>query len=307
MDGSITVLLAGDDTDAAPVREAAADRPHEYEVRSVDAEREGLLTFERDVDCVVATGSLRQGDAMGLFEGVRRRAPDTPCLLWHDADTPLEAPTGPAGPLVDTVRRDAPVERLFEAVERGVLDRAQSPYPVAEGERERLVAVAASRESVAAVTPALDRLTSLAKRHFKVPVAFVGLVGRREEQLVACAGANWDRFDRSNTVCTYTVLDADVTAVRDTRLDARFADNDTLQSMGIRAYAGAPLLVDGARVGAFCLADGRPRSFSAVEREDLRLFAEDAAEAVDHHRTGAADTPVDATDRFPTVEVEERD
>ncbi len=59
--------------------------------------------------------------------------------------------------------------------------------------------------------------------------------------------------------------------------DPAFRDVPTVQSLGVRAYAGIPLITDdGQAIGSFCAIDFEPRQWSPLDVEILTELAASA-------------------------------
>ena len=70
--------------------------------------------------------------------------------------------------------------------------------------------------------------------------------------------------------------------VEDIRDDARFAENEQLENLGIRSYAGANMTAsNGQVIGQVCLLDHEPRSYNAEEQAELEDFAATAMEILE--------------------------
>jgi len=238
-------------------------------------------------DCVVTEYELPDGTGLDLTARLREHAPDTPCILFTNAD-PDRIRTAQHGEVVvEYLPKDMPGAResLVRLVGNVVTQRTQVGYPLPPEEDERLAALEQyDRPGMDAVS-AFDRLTALTKSHFGVDVAFVGLVDAHEERFLSCAGADWETLEREDTMCTHTILQDDLMVVEDTHEDGRFADSDRLDELDIRAYAGVPLETPrGTAIGAYCMTNSEPRSFSDAERADLRLFADEAMEQLELRR-----------------------
>ncbi|MFB6189411.1 MAG: GAF domain-containing protein, partial [Halapricum sp.] len=131
----------------------------------------------------------------------------------------------------------------------------------------------------------VDRLTDLVASHFDVAVAFAGIVDAHEERFLACKGADWERLDREDSICTYTLLEDEHMIVENVQSDARFADVETLADLDIRSYAGVPLKTpDGLSIGALCLVHDEPRSYDEGETSDLHRFADELMEQLELRR-----------------------
>ena len=245
------------------------------------------LVSAGDIDCVVTEYSLPGGTGLGLTAEIRERTPDTPCILFTDASPERIASARHGDVVVEYLPRDTPEAEasLVRLVENVVGQRSQVGYPLPPDEDERLAALAQYDRPGLAAVDAFDRLTALAREHFCTAVAFVGLVDAHEERFLACTGADWETLTREDSMCAHTILEDEMLVVKDVDADPRFADNDRLDDLDIAAYVGVPLRTPrGATVGAFCLTNGEPRSFSADDREDLRRFATEAMDQLELRR-----------------------
>ncbi|MER3432095.1 MAG: hypothetical protein C4288_01360 [Leptolyngbya sp. ERB_1_1] len=116
---------------------------------------------------------------------------------------------------------------------------------------------------------AFDRITALAARLFKMPIALISLVDESRAWFKSCVGFGASEVPRDATLCSFAVLSDEPLIIPDTRLDDRFACNPFVQSEpGVRFYAGAPLLShDGFNLGTLCLLDSQPRDQLTSEQE----------------------------------------
>ncbi|KAA0677150.1 ATP-binding protein [Roseomonas genomospecies 6] len=128
-------------------------------------------------------------------------------------------------------------------------------------------------------TPAedvFDRITSLAARHFDMPIALVSLVDETRQWFKSHHGLGISCTERRLAFCAYTILEERVMVVPDATLDERFADNDLVTGAPrIRFYAGAPLVTQGGHLlGTFTVIDQRPhQDFGPDQQRDLVDFA----------------------------------
>jgi len=249
------------------------------------------------VDCLVTEYELPDGTGMELIGEVRETTPDVACILF--TDTPIEVidTTAVGDAIAEYLPKEAPDARseLVELVEHSLVFRSQTAYPVPENEDARLAALARYADDSEALKASLDRLTELAAALFDLNTATVGLVHAHEEEFIACHGADLDPLDREKTICTYTILEEEVTVIPDVRDDPRFNTDGRLEAADILFYAGAPVVTpDGQAIGVFCLYDDEPRSFSPRERELLKLFAEETMEQLELRRQLRETTQGDA-------------
>ena len=81
---------------------------------------------------------------------------------------------------------------------------------------------------------------------------------------------------RHLSFCAHGILEPEeVLVVPDATQDARFAENELVAGeMGVRFYAGAPLVMeDGLALGSLCVIDRRAREFTDEQRTALRTLA----------------------------------
>ncbi|GBU17639.1 MULTISPECIES: ATP-binding protein [unclassified Methylobacterium] len=134
--------------------------------------------------------------------------------------------------------------------------------------------------------PHFDAVCRTARRLFGVENAYVSFIDADRQWLkTPCEPLPRER-PRRGTICEFTIGSDAVHVVPDTLADPRFADGAVARPPdNIRFYAGAPLiLADGHRVGALCVTDGAPRTFSESEREALRDLALVVVAHLDLHR-----------------------
>ncbi|QLH76698.1 response regulator [Halosimplex rubrum] len=283
----IVLCVDADETECAATRQAlVADG--EVEVTVADSVAAAGDALEAGgVDCVVTDYDLPDGTGLDVAARVRETTPDTPCILFTDASPDRIDTADREDVVVEYLPRATPDAReaLARMVGNLVSQRTQVGYPLPTREDERLAALEQYDRPGMAAADAFDRLTALARTHFDVNVAFVGVIDAHEERFLACAGASWETLSREDSMCTHTILRDDLMVVEDTHTDDRFADNDRLDELDIRAYAGVPLETPrGATIGAFCLTHDEPRSFTGDELVDLRRFAAEAMDQLELRR-----------------------
>jgi len=127
--------------------------------------------------------------------------------------------------------------------------------------------------------PRYDRITRLAQRLFKVPIALISLIDERRQWFKSKQGWNLSETSRESAFSHYTVMHNDIFFVVNLAEDARFRNNPLVSGpQGVRFYAGAPLrTARGHCVGSLCLLDTHPRDFT----EDDALALRDLADGVE--------------------------
>ena len=158
-------------------------------------------------------------------------------------------------------------------------------FPLGPNESARLRVLHASGMVRGPAIPALDELCYEIMRHFGVKSAMVTLLDMDIQIVKAKAGIAIEETPRSVAFCNYTILEDRVFVVPDTLADEKFANNPTVTGAPfIRFYAGAPLVFQKeVRLGALCLIDPAPRSFSLGDRAELLERAERAVNLIANH------------------------
>ncbi|MGB9963647.1 GAF domain-containing protein [Halobacterium sp. CBA1126] len=251
---------------------------------SLSAARDAL--DEHAVECVVTEHDFGDGTGLELAATVRDRHPDAACVLF--TETPLDdVDTDAFGSVVaEYVRKeDGDRGELVDVVEHALAFRSQTAYPLPDDEAARVAALEQYAADPAELGASLDRLTELATALFDADAAAVGVIDAHTEEFLSCHGVSFDPMDREDTVCTYAILDEDVTVVEDVQADPRFEGNEGLAAADIRFYASAPLVTpDGAAIGTFCVYDDEPREFGDRDRELLSLLGDEAMEQLSLRR-----------------------
>jgi signal transduction histidine kinase len=142
-------------------------------------------------------------------------------------------------------------------------------------------------------TPAeesFDRLTRLAAKLIGVPATFISLVDEGRDFYKSCFGFGeplaTTRQLEGTTFCHYAIVSAGPLLIPDTMADPVFRKVPTVQSLGVRAYAGIPLITDdGHAIGSFCAIDFVPRQWSPL---DVEILTELAASAMREIKLRAA-------------------
>jgi CheY-like chemotaxis protein/signal transduction histidine kinase len=140
-----------------------------------------------------------------------------------------------------------------------------------------------------------ERITGLAGRMFRCPMALVSFVDLGRQWFMSNRGLDVRETKRSYAFCAHAVLSKeDFLIVPDATKDVRFKDNPLVTGPpDIRFYAGAPLICpEGYRLGTLCVLDTKPRpqGLSFEEKQNLMEFANLAVQAaVDHRRKKEAD------------------
>jgi PAS domain S-box-containing protein len=127
--------------------------------------------------------------------------------------------------------------------------------------------------------PSFDRLTRLAAKILRTPVALVTLVDEDRQFFKSSLGLPEPWSSRRQTPLTHSFCKAVVATrrplvVEDARRHPLVCENLAIADLGVVAYLGAPLtLPDGEVLGSFCAIDNRPRAWTEADLETLRDLA----------------------------------
>lgn len=154
-----------------------------------------------------------------------------------------------------------------------------------------------------------DRITSLVKSIFKVPIAAVSLVDRERQWFKAMDGLAVRETPRSASFCAHTIMDRTVLAIPDATADHRFTGNPLVVGEPfIRSYAGAPLSTpDGYNVGALCAIDTVPRNFDESQLGILSSLASLVVDELELRRIAETDHLTGAMSRRGFVTAVEKE
>jgi signal transduction histidine kinase len=129
------------------------------------------------------------------------------------------------------------------------------------GQPERLAAVERARRLLASSGTQLNRLARLAAAGGHAAVGAISLLDADREHFIAAHGSHLDEAPVARSLCEH-VISADLPLVIDDTADA---DASAARAAGIGAYAGFPVHLGDAAVGAVCVTDPNPRHWTAAE------------------------------------------
>ncbi len=142
-------------------------------------------------------------------------------------------------------------------------------------EARRLTALHATRLLHSAPEDAFDRITRMASRLLKMPIALVSLVAEEDQWFKSRCGIDMTGTRREISFCGHAILDHEPLIVPDATQDARFADNPmVVNPPHVRFYAGVQLYsIDRMPLGTLCVLDRVPRTLNEEELDILRDLA----------------------------------
>ena len=139
------------------------------------------------------------------------------------------------------------------------------PAPIPTDERERLADLRALRVLDTPAERRFDRIVELARRVFRVPIAYIAMVDADRQWFKSKLGLTIAQTPRATSFCGHAVLRDEPLIIPDATLDPRFADNPMVTGEPfVRFYAGHPLKGPGGHnVGTLCIVDHEPRELDA--------------------------------------------
>jgi diguanylate cyclase (GGDEF)-like protein len=138
--------------------------------------------------------------------------------------------------------------------------------------------------------PEFDRFTDLAADLLAVPVTLVSLIDRDRQFFKSAHGlrGKWAEVRESplsHSVCRYVVEAGEPLVIADAEEHPLICDNLALRDLGIKAYAGMPLILsDGQPVGAMCAIDTEPHDWTERELKILEGLASGVRALLDLRR-----------------------
>lgn len=145
------------------------------------------------------------------------------------------------------------------------------PAPIPPGEARRLAALHALELLDAPPAAGLERITMILASALGVPIALVSLIDADRQWFAARVGLSMRQAPRELSLCSHVVAARQMLVVPDALRDERFFDNPLVVGPPrLRAYAGAPLMLDdGNVIGTLCAVDRLPRDFDAEHLSTL--------------------------------------
>lgn len=141
----------------------------------------------------------------------------------------------------------------------------------------RLKAVAHCGMLDSAYEESFDALTDLAARLLKAPISFVSIIDQHRDFYKSHFGFPAElatqRQLAGRTFCHFTLVRDEILVIDDTHSHPSWQSVPTVQSLGVRAYVGVPLKLDGQTIGSFCVMDVEPRHWSDDELEVMHQLA----------------------------------
>lgn len=131
--------------------------------------------------------------------------------------------------------------------------------------------------------PCLNAAVAITAMALDVPTCLVSLLGCDMQWFAAKFHAQLNETPRDYAFCNYPVARGAPFIVSDTHADERFKSNPlVVAAPRIRSYAGAPIIVANEfSIGALCVVDTEPRTFTTEQIQLLEQMAQLIATAIE--------------------------
>lgn len=155
--------------------------------------------------------------------------------------------------------------------------------PIPSDENERVSELIDSLILDSPPEPEFDRLTELASRICETPIAVISLVDSVRQWFKSHHGLTTCETPRDIAFCSYAILSDEPFIVEDALKDERFVSNPLVTGpLQVRAYLGHPLIsANGFRLGSFAVIDQRARSFTDLQIQTVKTFAEQTVRLIE--------------------------
>ena len=148
----------------------------------------------------------------------------------------------------------------------------QSPLP--QDETSRLEALRSLRILETHPDQAFDDIVHLAAVICGTPIAKIGFVDQHRVWLKAKIGFELDEIPRERSFSTYVIAKSDILVVPDPIEDAKFSNSLLVTEIGVRFFAGVPLITSSHQaMGALSVMDRLPHLFTADQTDSLQILA----------------------------------
>jgi len=115
-----------------------------------------------------------------------------------------------------------------------------------------------------------DRIARLAAQLFQCEFASISFIDEKRQWFKSLVNLSLEQTTRETAFCAHTINHASTFIVPDTHQSETFKGNPfVINAPHIRFYAGTPIVVNGHRIGALCVFDSKPRTFSPQEEGQL--------------------------------------
>jgi CheY-like chemotaxis protein len=124
------------------------------------------------------------------------------------------------------------------------------------------------------------------------PIGKIGFVDQQRVWLKSKIGFDFDEIPRERSFSAPAILRSDVLLVPDPLADATFANNLLVTAIGVRFFAGMPLITSSHQaIGAISVMDRVPHLMTAEQIDSLRILARRIVAELETRRSTNAQSP----------------
>lgn len=133
---------------------------------------------------------------------------------------------------------------------------------------------------------AFDRITEMAARLFRVPIACITLLDEDRFFFKSAIGVETGSTPLTKGLCSTTVERGQLSVVEDATVDSLTQNHPLVsQDPHVRFYAGVPLITEsGHAVGTLCIMHTESRSLDDIERNTLEELGQLVVDQLEHRR-----------------------
>jgi EAL domain-containing protein (putative c-di-GMP-specific phosphodiesterase class I) len=169
--------------------------------------------------------------------------------------------------------------RIAASTSAEKLRPSEAPGPPAVRDPTRLAALRATGLLDSEPERIFDRFTRLAAMSLRASVALISLVDDRRQFFKSAVGlperiASRRETPLTHSFCQHVVTTKEPVIIADAPTHPLVRDNLAVLELGVKAYAGVPLLTSESQaLGALCVMDPTPRAWTTHEVDMLREIA----------------------------------
>jgi len=173
--------------------------------------------------------------------------------------------------------------------------------PLPQNESSRLESLRSFRILGTPGEQVFDDFAHLAALICDAPVAVIGFIDEQRVWFKARIGLELDEIPRDDSFCAHAILQSDVLIVHDPPSDERFMSSFLVKQIGIRFYAGIPLVTGDAHpLGMLAVMDRVPHLMTAEQSDSLRILARRMMHELELRRTRETQSPGQRLQFAPT-------
>jgi CheY-like chemotaxis protein len=151
---------------------------------------------------------------------------------------------------------------------------ASVKLPLPEDEGSRLESLHSFRILGTSCEQAFDDILSLATVICDAPIGKIGFVDQERVWLKAKIGFEFDEIPRERSFSAHVILRSDILVVSDPLADVAFANKLLVTEIGVRFFAGMPLITSSHQaIGAISVMDRVPHLLTEEQIDSLQILA----------------------------------